>query len=109
MENNALTSPSFWNNMWSTQTLNLHSSLSVNTRNVRRVLRGEIRPGDKVLELGCAPGKYLAWVAKYLGAQVTGIDYSDVGINQADQIFRKLNLHGELIVGDFFHTTLRKR
>ena len=38
------------------------------------------RPGMSVLEIGCAPGKVLAYVHLKLGSKTTGIDYSEPGV-----------------------------
>ena len=41
-----------------------------------------IRPGNRVLDLGCAPGSWLLFAAKITGSagQVTGVDLKEVGI-----------------------------
>ena len=45
----------------------------------------EIKPGDKVLDIGCGIGK-AAYKAMKAGAVVTGVDYSKDAIEIADQI-----------------------
>jgi 2-polyprenyl-3-methyl-5-hydroxy-6-metoxy-1,4-benzoquinol methylase len=108
MSDNELTTTTFWNKMWSKQSLTLHSRFSVNTRNVRRILRKEIKSGMKVLELGCAPGKHLAWVAKELHADVSGVDYSEQGMIWTRKLFETLNLTADLRYEDIFNTSLPK-
>jgi 2-polyprenyl-3-methyl-5-hydroxy-6-metoxy-1,4-benzoquinol methylase len=58
-----------------------------------------------VLEIGCAPGKTLAWVAKVLGARVAGIDYSERGIGFAAELFAALGLQGDLRCEDLSATS----
>jgi SAM-dependent methyltransferase len=59
----------------------------------------------RVLELGCAPGKLLAWVAHDLGAEVSGLDYSERGIAWSRQLFETLAISGDLRHEDVFTTT----
>lgn len=55
-----------------------------------------LRPGDKVLDLGCAPGSWLQYAAARVGAggRVVGIDLKPVSIG--------LPPHAEARVGDAF-------
>jgi 2-polyprenyl-3-methyl-5-hydroxy-6-metoxy-1,4-benzoquinol methylase len=106
MTSNELTKKTYWDEMWTKQELRLPSRFSVNINNFRRILKHEIRRGMKVLELGCAPGKHLAWVAANLGADVTGVDYSAVGITNAKRIFERLGLNGDLRCTNIFECKL---
>lgn len=83
----------------------LPSPLVVATRNILRLLRERIRPGDSVLEIGFAPGKLLAYAAARLGARVSGIDYSDPGTRTAQHLFQSLGLQGNLRCEDAFSST----
>jgi SAM-dependent methyltransferase len=58
-----------------------------------------------VLEVGCAPGKTLAWVARALGARVAGIDYSERGIGFAAELFAALGLQADLRCEDLSATS----
>jgi SAM-dependent methyltransferase len=62
----------------------------------------------RFLEIGCAPGKTLAWVAKTVGAEVAGIDYSANGIYNARRLFEHLGIHGDLRWEDVFETTFKE-
>jgi 2-polyprenyl-3-methyl-5-hydroxy-6-metoxy-1,4-benzoquinol methylase len=86
--------------------LRLPSPLRVHTRNLQRLLRRHVRPGDRVLEVGFAPGKNLAWLAARLGADVTGLDYSEGGVAQACRLFEALGLRADLRCEDLFAHTL---
>jgi 2-polyprenyl-3-methyl-5-hydroxy-6-metoxy-1,4-benzoquinol methylase len=56
----------------------------------------------KFLEIGCAPGKMLAWVAAVLGAEVSGLDYSRRGLSVARRLFTELRLTADLRHEDVF-------
>jgi 2-polyprenyl-3-methyl-5-hydroxy-6-metoxy-1,4-benzoquinol methylase len=100
------TTVTHWDQAWSGRPrLRLPSSLWVGERNLQRLLRGHVEPGMSVLEVGCAPGKSLAWVAKVLGARVAGIDYSERGIEVATELLDALGVEADLRCEDVFATT----
>ena len=80
----------------------LPSKLNVAVRDTTRLLKKHVRPGSRYLEIGCAPGKILAWVASVLKAEVTGLDYSEPGIAQCRVLFDALGLKVDLYRDDFF-------
>ena len=84
----------------------LPSRLNVGVYNSTRLLARHVRPGDRYLEVGCAPGKLLAWVGRVLRADVSGIDYSDAGVLQCRRLFTALQLDVKLYQEDFFNSTL---
>ncbi len=57
--------------------------------------------GKKVLEIGCARSVWLPYFAKEFGFNVTGIDYSEIGCQQAMQILSNEGVKGEIVCGDF--------
>ncbi|OGZ01523.1 MAG: hypothetical protein A3G64_01595 [Candidatus Liptonbacteria bacterium RIFCSPLOWO2_12_FULL_60_15] len=69
-------------------------------------LRKHCRPGKKVLEYGCGTGSFSFFLAS-LGAHVTGIDISDVGIRQATEASKEkgLSRNTEFLVMDAEATT----
>jgi SAM-dependent methyltransferase len=85
--------------------MRLPSPLDVGTLNYMRLMRRFVRPGMRVLEVGFAPGKYLAWTGKRLGAKVCGVDYSESGLATSRRLFAALGLEGDLRCEDFFKTT----
>lgn len=85
--------------------LRLPSGLLVDVKNLQRLLKKFIKPGMQVLELGFAPGKILAWVAKVLQAEVAGLDYSPVGFQSARRLFAALEIQGDLRQEDVFATS----
>ena len=103
-----LVSPDYWDSFHSGQPrLRLPSALVISTRNLHRLLRRYVSPGMRVLEIGFAPGKHLAYVGKVLGAAVTGVDYSENGVRFARLLFQTLRLAGDLRCEDIFATSLR--
>ncbi len=57
----------------------------------------------KLLEIGCAGSAWLPYFAKEFGFKVTGLDYSEIGCNQARSILKKEKVNGEVIQVDFFY------
>ncbi|MBC8089230.1 MAG: class I SAM-dependent methyltransferase [Phycisphaerae bacterium] len=102
----AMTSVSHWDAAYGAPIrMRLPSALLVSTVDFRREIREHVKPGDKVLEIGFAPGKQLAWIASALKAQVSGIDYSEPGVKLSQQLFSALKLPGDLRCEDVFATT----
>lgn len=57
----------------------------------------------KIIEIGCAPGKYLINFNKIFGYEPHGIEYTTSGVNITRQNFIKAGLKPENIIsGDFF-------
>lgn len=106
MPTGELTSHDHWETAWaSPPRWRLPSPFFVTTRNMQRLLRRVARPGMRVLELGCAPGKILAWVAARFDAEVAGLDYSERGIEWSRTLFQHLGTRADLRCEDVFHTT----
>ncbi len=100
---NEKTTPEYWEEVHTSQPkLRLPSALLVSTQNLRRLLKAHIRPQMRVLEIGCAPGKQLAWVANVLQAKVAGVDFSRPGIEFSRQLFKALDIDGDLHCEDIF-------
>lgn len=91
------TNQDYWNKILSKKPrMRVPSGIFVGTVNLFRLLKRCISPGMSVLEIGCAPGKILAWAATVLKAQVSGLDYSESGINTSKELFSKLGISGDL-------------
>ncbi len=109
MNKNAKTTNKHWDNVWVREPrMSLPSRLFVGTRNIQRLLARHLSPGMRVLEIGCAPGKILAWAAKVRKAEVSGLDYSSQGINNAKQLFNALGISGDLRCEDVFETSFKE-
>jgi 2-polyprenyl-3-methyl-5-hydroxy-6-metoxy-1,4-benzoquinol methylase len=88
--------------------MRLPSRWVVTTRDIQGLLRRQISPGMQVMEIGCAPGKQLAYVAKMLGAKVSGIDYSAVGVRYSEALFKALGIDGDVRCEDMFSSSFSK-
>lgn len=55
-----------------------------------------------LLEVGCARSIWLPYFAKEYGFKISGIDYSEVGCQQARQLLSTAGLSGEIICADLF-------
>lgn len=106
MSPNELVSLDYWQSTHSQPRWRLPSKLNVSARDLLRIVGSHIRPRMRVLEIGCAPAKHLAYFAKVRGANVCGLDYSEPGIRMSRELFSKLNLRGEFRCEDIFTTTL---
>jgi 2-polyprenyl-3-methyl-5-hydroxy-6-metoxy-1,4-benzoquinol methylase len=101
-----LTTNHYWESVYDKKpSMRLPSKLKIPTRNLQGVLSKYIKPNMKVLEIGFAPGKQLAFVGKVYGAEVSGLDYSENGIAIAKELFCTLNLDSDMRCEDVFNTT----
>ena len=92
-----LTTVDHWEEAWAAGVrLRLPSRWICSTRDLQRLLNRHVRPGGRVLEVGCAPGKILAWLAAVHLCDVSGLDYSDRGIATARRLFTALELRADL-------------
>lgn len=98
------TTGEYWEGSWREAVRpRLPSPLNVAVRDLMALLRRNVRPGDRYVELGCAPGKMLAWVAAELRAEVSGLDFSRNGCESAAGLFRALGLRGDIRCEDVAH------
>lgn len=101
-----LTTVEHWDAAYQTPIrMRLPSSLLASTVDAQRELRKWIKKGDKVLEIGFAPGKQLAWISAELKASVSGIDFSQPGVALSQALFAHLGLKADLRCEDVFATT----
>lgn len=56
----------------------------------------------KLIEIGCARSVWLPYFAKEFGFNVCGIDYSEIGCTQEEQILTRAGVQGEVVCVDFF-------
>ncbi|HEY7960540.1 MAG TPA: class I SAM-dependent methyltransferase [Solirubrobacteraceae bacterium] len=61
-----------------------------------------VQPGQSVLEVGCAPAKWLLFYAERFGAAVAGIEYSDKGATLSRENLRAAGVPSEIQRADFF-------
>jgi SAM-dependent methyltransferase len=73
------------------------------TREVARILRRFLpsRAGCTFLEVGCAPGRFMAYFHREFGYYPAGVDYSSVGVRATHQNMASLHVDAEVFEGDF--------
>lgn len=64
----------------------------------------ELKPKNKVLEVGCGDAKLLVVLARK-GFKVTGIDVSPSAITLAEKNLKEKNLKAQLVIGDLLEFT----
>ncbi|MEI7612330.1 MAG: class I SAM-dependent methyltransferase [Betaproteobacteria bacterium] len=101
-----LTEVKFWEKYWS----NCHLPSVVDMEfSFDRCLANELKKHlssvkGTVFEVGCAPGKWLAYMAKEFSLTTSGIEYSEAGMRATLENFRILRLpSGSILTGDFFN------
>jgi 2-polyprenyl-3-methyl-5-hydroxy-6-metoxy-1,4-benzoquinol methylase len=96
----------YWDDTWAhAPRMRLPRACTSSIRDKMSLLRSAVRSGMKYLEIGCAPGKMLSWVAAVLGAEVSGLDYSEPGVHVARKLFGELGLRADIRNEDVFATT----
>jgi SAM-dependent methyltransferase len=67
-----------------------------------------VLPSDRrLVEVGCARSAWLAYFAKYHGCSLGGVDYSEVGCEQARQMLGREALEGDIAHADLFDPPTR--
>lgn len=105
-----LTEAEFWDNYW--QNCKLPSTIDKRfsfDRCLATALQQNLNcTNGRVLEIGCAPGKWLAFMAKTFGLDPAGIEYSMAGMLATKRNFMLLSLNAdEIINADFFELAPR--
>ena len=99
-----------WNGLWASKT----SSREVGSPRLRHwevqyaaffdeafSLLGDTR-GKRILEIGAGDSGWLPYYAKHWGFEVTGLDYSPVGIERAAEMAQRAGVHVDLVLADMF-------
>ena len=68
-------------------------------RRAVRYHRPRMPIGGTALDAGCGEGQDLAFLAEH-GYESTGIDFTETGVQKAEQLLRSRGLHAELIRAD---------
>lgn len=101
----------YWNNVWGKVPLEdvADYKFSLNNhvnRKFHQYFTQIFQPfntrGKNLLEIGCARSRWLPYFAKEFGFKISGIDYSEIGCQQAMQILSNEGIEGEIICADFF-------
>jgi len=73
-----------------------------------RELLADVPPGAFVCEVGCADSVWVPLLIEH-GYRVSGLDYSERGIDRLRQILSRRGLQAELFLGDLFDPSLLPR
>jgi SAM-dependent methyltransferase len=107
-----------WSSLYRTSALRLWLQNTANSVlesyyrfDFRRTLRSSVPliPGKRLLEVGCAPGRYLVFFHRWFGVCVTGVDYSPRGCEQTRRTFVQTRTRGEVVCSDFFDVRFLRR
>ncbi len=103
---------SFWENeyYWADAKLPCRADMEFAfDRSLARALvtHAPARPGESVLEVGCAPAKWLIFYAERFGARVAGIEYSEKGARISRENLLAADVAGEIHEVDFFEVQPR--
>ena len=98
MENEGLTEKKYWDSHW--ERIRLPAEIKKETANIlnRELLRVfdkylPRKEGANILEIGGAPGHFLAFFAKDFHYSVTAIDYSEIGCRKMKENFEMLHIN----------------
>lgn len=61
-----------------------------------------VAPGQRILEVGCAPARWLIFYAERFGAAVEGIEYTSWGAELSRRNLELCNVEGDIHEVDFF-------
>jgi 2-polyprenyl-3-methyl-5-hydroxy-6-metoxy-1,4-benzoquinol methylase len=101
----------FWDRYWQGISLPIEIKENTSTPYIRELLNIFKRylPRDKglrALEIGAAPGGYLAYLARTFGYSVSALDYSHVGCKKIKENFHILNIPVKVWQIDILHDKL---
>jgi SAM-dependent methyltransferase len=65
-----------------------------------------LEPGDRLLEIGCAPGKWLIYFHKRFGCSVAGCEYSERGLGILKRNLEAASTPAQIYPGDFLKLAL---
>lgn len=57
----------------------------------------------RLLEIGCAGSEWLPYFKKQFGFEIEGLDYSEIGCEQARAVLEAEQVDGKIILADFFN------
>lgn len=66
------------------------------------VFGSDSRPGQRLIEIGCAQSVFLPYFAGYFNFLVSGLDQSELGCERARQLLQREQAPGEIYCGNLF-------
>ena len=111
MDNYDLADRKFWNDYWKGKPLPVEIKRTKNSLYLNQILNilDEYLPKNNhlsILEIGGAPGQYLAYMHKNFGYDIHCLDYSDIGCRKTEENFRLLNIQGKVYQENLFSEDL---
>ncbi len=106
-----------WNQAWARvgflQIFNPYSYRLIkiwpSTRRLASLFKCYLTSEHKVLEIGCAPGRWLIYISHCFGSQVYGVDYSESGCRLTEKALERENITGEVICIDVFDASFQRK
>lgn len=92
----------YWNSIWDRENSKHVDLRSYYDFRLSRYFHQLIKPGSRVLEVGCGGSVWLPYFAKYLQCEVWGIDYSESGVALALSNLAVEDVSGKVVLGDVF-------
>lgn len=103
-----LTTPEYWNDYWQGHELpaEVRKGDSLHIDELLKVFEEHLPRGESktALEIGGAPGRYLAFMHRCLGYEVSVLDYSERGCRMAKKNFELLGIPAAVHLGDLFNS-----
>lgn len=107
-----LTNPHFWDQYWQASPV-LKEFLTINPleRSLLKKLRNVLgQPVGEIIEIGCAPGRWLAFFYREWGLKPSGIEWSDAGYQATVDNLRALKIdYGTIWKDDFLTAAPQKQ
>lgn len=97
---------SFWDEHWNDtclpQTVNYNFKIEKILAQIFKKYLPYGQNKSEVIEIGCAPGKWLVFFAKEMNYKISGIDFSQNGVEQTFDNLRLTGVSGSIIKDDIF-------
>lgn len=103
-EDSSLTDTVFWDRFWAQLPIPQQPDFrNVFDRSLARILQKHLEksPGSRLVEVGCAPGRWLVYCHRLFGYQVAGYESSPLGVQKTRENLDFFEIEAELIERDF--------
>lgn len=94
-----------WDNREGGAKPRLPSKLNAAVGDLLALLDPLVKPGSRVLEVGCAPGKFLLWAALAKQAYACGVEYAENSHKATLDLFEAAGVAADIRKHDFMQTT----